>query len=329
MDTDSKIASLQVLKNKLTQLSLDKDFLYRVEAHNPWFIPRYTLASIQSICNQYLDESKLRIWLGRYPLTEKEQTTGLILAGNIPLVGFHDILCGYFTSQKLNIKLSSKDNFLTSHVLNLWSEIDPDWKNRMTLVDKIEDCTKVIATGSNNTYKYFEFYFKKYKHILRKNRTSIAIVPNNISDEELNYLIDDIFLYFGLGCRNVSKLWIEKGFDLGRIFEASERYNFLFEHTKYMNNYDYQRTLLLLNKIPHLSNNFLMLREDSSLYSPISVVNYELYNTQESIDQFINQHREEIQCVIGRDNIPFGKAQSPELWDYADGVDTMQFLLDD
>ena len=323
---ESKIKVLTQFAQELQKLASDADFLYRVEGQNNWFTPEFVQLSIENIRANYLEEKKLRAWLAQYPIEEKWHVA-LILAGNIPLVGFHDILCAYFSASQVSIKLSSKDRILTTAVLDIWSRLDSEWAQRMQIIERIVSCDKIIATGSNNSYNYFEHYFKKFKTILRKNRTSIAVVPKNMTDEELNFLIDDLFLYYGLGCRNVSKLWIEKGFELGRIFEASEKYKRYFQHSKYMNNYDYQRTLLLLNKIEHLSNDFLMLKPDKSIFSAISVIHYELYENENEIKADLETHKEDIQCILGRDYIPYGKGQSPRLADYADGVDTMQFLL--
>lgn len=323
---NAKIQHLVALGTELKKLSIDQDFLWSVESQNPWFIPDFTKLNLESITNNFLQTDKLDAWLEHYAVKEKG-SLGIILAGNIPMVGFHDILCSYFCAEKVEIKLSSKDLKLTPHVLKLWTDIDPLWKERLSIVDRLGTCEKIIATGSNSAYNYFEQYFGKYKNILRRNRTSVAIVPKDISNEELNFLIDDIFIYFGLGCRNVSKLWIEKGFELSRIFEASERYNSFFNHVKYMNNYDYQRTLLLLNKVPHLSNNFLMLKEDKSLFSPISVLNYESFEDIKEVKSLLAANQQDIQCIVGRDFVPFGQTQQPALSDYADGVDTMNFLL--
>lgn len=323
-----KFPKLALLKSKLEELALDEDFLYRVESNNNWFTKDSVSKSLSAIAEKFLSDDVLTLWVANYDLTKRNGTTGLILAGNIPLVGFHDILCAYFCSEKVLIKLSSKDAILTKKVLDIWAEIDHEWASRFELVERIVRCDKIIATGSNSSYNYFEVYFKKFKNILRKNRTSIAILHNNTTNEEIEALMDDIFLYGGLGCRNVSKLYIERGFELKRIFEAAERYSFMFHHSKYMNNYDYQRTLLLLNKIDHLSNNFLMLRQFEELFTPISVVNYEYFDNIEELTNKFELHKNEIQCIIGSNFIPFGEAQSPGLFDYADGVDTMEFLLE-
>jgi hypothetical protein len=323
---ESKINVLKQLAQELDNLASDTDFLYRIESQNNWFTPDFVQLSIKSITENYLEEKALRTWLEGYTIEDKDHVA-IILAGNIPLVGFHDVLCSYFAASRVSIKLSSKDHILTKAVLDIWSKLDSDWARRMQIIERIESCDKIIATGSNSSYHYFELYFKKYKSILRKNRTSIAIVHKDMTDEELDFLIDDIFLYFGLGCRNVSKLWIEKGFELSRIFEASEKYNRCFQHSKYMNNYDYQRTLLLLNSIEHLSNNFLMLKPDNSLFSAISVLHYEIFENEKEVQSDLELHKDDIQCVIGRGYVPYGQGQSPQLSDYADGVDTMQFLL--
>lgn len=308
-------------------LSLDNVFLNEVYARNNWFIPLFVQNALKNICNEYLDANKLLKWIESYSSDAKEESIGLILAGNIPLVGFQDLLCAYMSPHTIKLKISSKDEFLTKIVLNKWFEIDPEFKNRVVFSELIKDIDKIIATGSNNSHQYFEYYFSKYKHILRKNRTSVAIVPKDITDTELDGLLDDIFMYFGLGCRNISKLYIEKGFNTNRLFEKAERYDFLFNQQKYMNNYDYQRTLLLLNKEAHLSNNFLILKEDKSLHSPISNVFYQYFENIEEVYAEIDTIRDEIQCVVSRNDIPFGKTQLPSLTDYADNIDVMEFLL--
>lgn len=328
MNWAQKIDVLDTLGQKLNQWREDEEFLYRVESQNPWFIPQYTQLAIQNIVEQYLDKEKLKSWLSNYEEKDHHSTIGVITAGNIPLVGFHDILSAYMMgNSSIQLKISSKDQILSQRLIELWTSIDANFSSRLEVVERIHQCDKIIATGSNQTFKYFEAYFGKYKHVLRKNRTSIGVIHREITDEELNLLLDDVFLFFGLGCRNISKLWIERGFNLDRIFESSERYKYFFEHSKYMNNYDYQRTLLLLNKIPHLSNNFFILREDLSLFTPISVVHYSYYDNVNEIADFIQKEQENLQCVIGKDYIPFGRAQSPTLSDYADGVDTIQFLF--
>lgn len=326
MSQEVKIENLGLLRTGIEQLLNESDFLLEVENSNPWFLKDYTSQAMRSVASELLDSIKLTQWIKKYEFNNEAKMVGLIAAGNIPLVSFHDILCVYLSPHLLKLKMSSKDHFLTKAILDLWMNIDESWRSRVEVVDRIEGCDMIIATGSNNTYKYFEHYFAKYDTILRKNRSSIAILKKDILDRDLDLLMDDVFLYFGLGCRNVSKLWIEEGFNLDRIFEASERYNHLFTHAKYMNNYDYQRTLLLLNKIPHLSNNFLILKEDNLIYSPISCLNYQWYTNQQDYMTELNIESENIQCVVGENFVPFGHSQLPSLSDYADGVDTMEFL---
>lgn len=323
-----KIESLNKLKRSLLDLLEDSDFLQQVYASNNWFTPSLVKMSVQNICDEFLDEVKLTAWLSQYNFqsTQKE-TIGLILAGNVPLVGFQDILCVYFSPHDLKLKLSSKDTVLTKKVVELWCDIDADWSNSVEIVSIVKDIDKIIATGSNNSNQYFEFYFKKYRNILRRNRTSVAIVPKDISDEELNGLVDDIFLFYGLGCRNISKLYLEEGFNKDRLFEVSEKYSEYFNHQKYMNNYDYQRTLLLLNTVEHFSNNFLILRENPMLFTAISVVHYEWFTDINKVKEILDASKEDIQCVVGRDEISFGNAQKPTLTDYPDHIDVMEFLV--
>lgn len=325
---NQKIELLQEVKSRLLELVDNKDFLDSVYASNNWFYPEFVKLSIHNICNEYLDKNKLESWLSSYNIDEaKVETIGLILAGNIPLVGFQDILNVYFTGHNLKLKMSSKDTILTQKVLDIWTEVDPSWSLRIEKVQMMKDIDKIIATGTNNSNKYFEYYFKKYKNILRRNRTSVGIVPRDISDHELKSLVDDIFLYYGLGCRNISKLYFEKGFNKDRLFEMAEGYSEFFNHQKYMNNYDYQRTVLLLNTIEHFSNNFLILREAPELFTAISVVHYEWFTDIDSVKNELNLLKDDIQCIVGRDFVPFGAAQKPSLMDCPDHVDVMKFLL--
>jgi hypothetical protein len=323
--SSDKLSVLKKLQSFLLEICSDEDILYRVENSNPWFTPRATKEALNSIAHYLLDQQELMKWSNSYSFNDSKNI-GIICAGNIPMVSFHDILCVYASPHRLSLKLSSKDNFLTRFVLEKWMEIDLEWKSRVEFVERIEKVDKIIATGSNNSYQYFEYYFKKFDHILRKNRTSVAIVSANATDKELDGLSDDILSYFGLGCRNVSKIYFENGFNTDRLFERAEKHKYLFEHTKYMNNYDYQRTLLLMNSVPHLSNNFLMIRECPDLFSPISTVHYEWYEKIAHVELKLEEQKNEVQCIIGRDFIPFGGSQSPCLMDYADGIDVMSFL---
>jgi hypothetical protein len=236
----------------------------------------------------------------------------------------------------IKIKLSSKDDDLFPALLSVFYEIDPTLKSRVELVETLKGFDAVIATGSNNTNRYFEYYFRNYPKILRANRNSVAVLTGSESKEDLEKLADDIFLYFGFGCRNVSKLYVPVGYDLEILFPAFEKYSWLHKHTKYMNNYDYNRTILLMNKILHLSDDKVMLVEDERIASPIATLHYEYWHDEKILLSKLRQNSEKIQCVVsghpgkwgGVSEASFGKAHHPQLNDYADGVDTLQFLLE-
>ena len=303
---------------------------------NPWFTQQYVQEAINAISNEMLTGQKLNTWLGKYQMHEVNKTVGLVFAGNIPLVGFHDFLCCYVAGCKMKIKLSSKDDTLFSSVMNILFEIDPAAKAQVEIVDTLKDFDAVIATGSDNTNRHFEYYFRKYPKILRKNRNAVAILTGEETSEQLDRLADDIFLYFGFGCRNVSKVFVPVGYDITQLFPHFEKYKWLHQHGKYMNNYDYNRTLLLLNKTPHLSNDYIMLMESDSIPSPISTLHYSFWHDEKLLDSQLKQNAEKIQCVVSArpekwhlpSSVTFGQSQHPELWDYADGVDTLQFLLE-
>jgi len=304
---------------------------------NPWFTLPFLTEALEAIRTAMLDESKLNAWLDQYKLHSVNKTLGLIFAGNVPLVGFHDFLVGYIAGCQLKIKLSSKDDVLFPYVLSLLAKTDTKLAEQVTLVEKLEDFDAVIATGSDNTNRYFDYYFRNHPKVLRKNRNSVAVLTGAETAEELNALGKDVFTYFGFGCRNVSKLFVPEGYVFNAFFEAiQDDYAWLHHHTKYMNNYDYNRTLLLMNNVPHLSNNFVMISENANLASPISVLNYETYKNAEELQPKLLAHSDKIQCVVSRKSalttsfspIAFGHTQHPGLSDYADGVDTLKFLLD-
>jgi hypothetical protein len=325
----STIKFLAALGEKVKNDPPLSEIIERAYYKNNWFTPSNSNRSLQSICNEFLNEEKLQLFAQHYAYKQYSGQLAIILAGNIPLVGFHDILCGYLCGAKMQIKLSTKDDVLTKYLLLQLKEIDP--KSTIEITEKIDKIDKVIATGSSNTNRYFDYYFNKYPHLLRSNRTSVAVLDGNETEEELDLLMDDIFLYFGLGCRNVSKIFIPRDYPLNKIFEHAERYSEHFNHQKYMNNYEYNRTVYLLNKIPHLCNDFFILKEDKSIFSPISVVYYEYYDNLDALSALLEANQEYIQCVVSNvfeESIPFGKAQTPSLFDYADGVDTMKFILD-
>lgn len=303
---------------------------------NRWFTIDHIKVAMNAIVEQMLQPEQLKQWLDKYdvPTTQSEpQIIALILAGNLPLVGFHDFLCTFVSGHHAQIKLSHKDKRLLPYLVQLMAGIDERVKERITFVDKLKGFDAVIATGSNNSARYFEHYFGKYPHIIRKSRTSIAILSGEETPEDIHELGKDIFEHFGLGCRNVSKLFVPTDYDLTFLLDHLESYRSVVLHSKYRNNYDYNRSLLLINNVPHLASHHIMLQENKSITSPISLLYYEYYDNEDDLANKIIEQQEKIQCVVGspqKNNtyISFGKAQRPELWDYADKVDTLAFLLD-
>jgi hypothetical protein len=304
--------------------------------YNPWFTPENVEHALKAT-GKSLNKPDLTTWLDRYNLSKdtSPQKIGLILAGNIPLVGFHDVLCVLVTGNKALIKASSQDARLIKAVLNKLVAIDSNFFGRFSFVDRLAGFDAVIATGSNNTSRYFDYYFGKVPHIIRKNRNSIAVLTGNETAEELHQLGHDIFDYFGLGCRNVSKLFIPRGYDIATFFEAIESYKDIVNHNKYNNNYGYNKSIYLVGQEQHLDNGFLLLKENDALASPLAVVFYNYYDNLADVEQFISAKNENIQCIVSKaplqiknQLVGFGKSQQPKLWDYADGVDTMEFLIE-
>ena len=304
--------------------------IYEAKAKNGWFDVDNQLFAIKSWA-QALKEENLEKWLSAYDITEKKsgKTIGIITAGNIPMVGFHDILTVVMSGNKAQIKLSSNDDVLIPFVLNYLADFAPEIKDQYEFVEKLSGFDAVIATGSDNTARYFEAYFKNVPHLIRKNRTSVAVLTGNESDKDLEGLAQDILQYYGLGCRNVTKIYVPENYDLDLIFKPLFAWKEVINHHKYANNYDYHKAIYLMKDTPLLENGFLLMKEDRALFSPISTVFYEFYSNVNEVKAALADLTEKIQCVVGSDQefIPFGKAQHPELWDYADHVDTMEFLL--
>lgn len=301
--------------------------VHTVKRNNPWFTSENVRRSLGGI-GSWLTREQLTDWVSDYPFATQPKRVGLVMAGNIPLVGFHDFLSVLIMGHQAVCKFSSGDNILWPAVLKLMREIDARVLEHITVtVGKFENIDAIIATGSDNSARYFEHYFGKYPNIIRKNRTSVAVLTGNESDEELQFLSDDIFSYFGLGCRNVSKLLIHEDFDLDRffkgIFHVGEQ---LMQHHKYMNNFDYNRAVYLLNREDVLENGFALLRFTEDLHSPLSVLNCHKYKDWKEVESFIMKKADEIQVVIGKDFTPFGQSQQPGLTDYADNINTLDFL---
>jgi hypothetical protein len=251
------------------------------------------------------------------------------MAGNIPLVGFHDFLCALISGNNVQIKLSSKDSKLIKYLVGYIERIEPSFQGRITFKERLEGFDAIIATGSDNSARYFEYYFGKYPNIIRKNRTSCAILTDAESDQEIANLGIDIFSYFGLGCRNVSKLYVPTDYDFINLLSRLESFKEIIHHHKYCNNYDYQKSILLVNGVQHLDNGFLLLQENEKLVSPISVLYYERYVDESDLRNKLKVNAEKIQCIVGKvkpAEIPFGQAQYPNVWDYADQIDTLKFL---
>lgn len=305
--------------------------MQRQKSLNGWFDIDSVKDSIESNA-QMLSEDNLKKWLSNYTLNEQQpKHVGVIMAGNIPLVGFHDFLTVLITGNVIKAKLSSNDNTLLPKIAEVLISIEPDFKQRINFIEKLEDFSAVIATGSDNTARYFKQYFDKYPHIIRKNRTSVAIVSNDDTEQELKKLGTDVFKYYGLGCRNVSKLFLPENYKLDKIFEAFYEFKHVIDNNKYANNYDYNKAVYLLGNNKILDNNFLLMKEDQSLNSPVGVLHYEHYSGLNDLKAKLNSDSEKIQCIVSSDKTPcqsflFGQAQYPELTDYADGVDTVEFI---
>ena len=334
MTLDQRILAFHQLGSHLRQLSEEAfETLHdTVRQENPWFTKDNVRMALKGI-EQFLQEDPLRKWTSSYslhPATPK--TIALVLAGNIPLVGFHDFLCVLISGHKAQLKLSSKDSTLFRYLIKHLVWFEPGFKTYIHIKeDKLENFDAVIATGSDNSARYFEFYFGKYPHIIRKNRTSCAILNGQETDEDLKALGTDIFSDFGLGCRNVSTLYLTQGYDLTRILSSWDEYKYSIDHHKYRNNYDYQKSILLVNGVPHLDTGFVLLQENSRLVSPIAVLYYQYYTTVEDLLTKLKANEHKIQCVVGSlapATIPFGQAQYPALWDYADQIDTLKFLAE-
>lgn len=307
------------------------DLIQLSQSHNGWYTPEQVCFSVQSWA-EALTEENIEKWLSRYDLSKfNPRKVALVLAGNIPLVGFHDFLSVLITGHDVLVKTSSNDQHLLPFLAKYLIAVEPEFNNKITFIEgKLEGFDAVIATGSNNTARYFEYYFKDKPSIIRKNRNSVAVLNGKETKEELVALGEDIFRYFGLGCRNVSKLFVPKGYSFDSFFEAIFEYQDVIHYEKYANNYDYNKAVFLMSNFKLLDNGFLTIKEDSSFGSPISSVFYEFYENLETLENDLENRSDEIQCVVSnnlvKNSIPFGTTQKPKLWDYADNVDTISFL---
>lgn len=309
--------------------------IHRTSFKNPWFTVENQQKAVAAVAQHYLQREKLKEWLSHYDMPEDQpvKTVGLVLAGNIPLVGFHDVLCVFAAGHRAMIKLSDKDQYLLPYLLKLLGRFDERAAAYFQTVERLQNFDAVIATGSNNSARYFYAYFGKYPHIIRRNRNGIAVLTGEEGEEELKELGKDVFQYFGLGCRNVAKLYVPEGYDFDPLLKAFHEYRDIVLHNKYKNNFDYNFATHVLNKTEYKNNGCIILTENPSIHSRIGELYYETYPDKASLEKVLKARQGEIQCIVAREEavnaktFPFGKAQEPELWDYADGVDTMAFLL--
>ena len=332
MNLNERISLFSSLGNIIAEkdnLTINTSF-DRIKYSNPWFSQENILLSLSSV-SKMLEKEALIDWTSKYDFksTSNKKKVFIIMAGNLPLVGFHDFLSVLISGNVAVVKLSSKDNILPRILIELMISIDPRISEFINVVDNIIDLNvdAVIATGSDNSSKYFDYYFKGFKSIIRKNRRSVAILDDSESESQLESLADDVFSYYGLGCRSVSKIYIPVDYDLNKLFKSFFKYNPIINNIKYANNYDYNKTIYLMNKENLLDNGFVIFKEDQSIQSPVATIFYEYYNSRKDLNNYINLHRNLFQCVVSNTDIPFGQSQFPKLTDYADQKDTIEFLL--
>lgn len=303
----------------------------KAHEQNGWFLPAFINLSAKNIAQQFLHSNILNRWISHYPQLQNDtlpkKTIGIVMAGNIPLVGFHDFLCVFISGHTAFIKPSSKDETLLKHLVDKMTEWEPKVAAVVQFHDMLKGCDAYIATGSNNSAGYFEYYFSRYPHIIRKNKTSVAVLTGYETEAELDALADDVFLYYGMGCRNVTKIYVPNGYVFTKLINRFSRYNYLADNSKYKNNLDYNLALHVLNNKFYMSTEALLLVEEPSVFSPVSQLNYGFYTDAATLLTALKANNE-LQCIVGNKAVPFGEAQCPNIMQYADGVDTLQFLLE-
>lgn len=333
MNLKERTTAFRQLVERIENLAPEEENNLFISARNQnsWFTEDSIRLSLNGMV-RFLSEEHLFTWVSRYNLEpQAAKKVGVAMAGNIPLVGFHDFLCILLSGHQLIAKLSSQDSVLLQFITQELLRIEPRFGPFIHFEEQLKGIDAVIATGSDNTSRYFEYYFRKIPRIIRKNRTSCAILLGEEPSEELTKLGLDIFSYFGLGCRNVSKLFVPQGYNLAHLLDSWEGYKEIIHHHKYVNNYDYQKSLLLINQVPFLDNGFVMLTQNETLVSPISVIFYEEYADQNELYQKLTLNQNKIQCIVSaqgwyKESVAFGEAQFPYAWDYADNIDTLRFL---
>ena len=303
--------------------------------YNGWFTREFVYNALYAL-GESLQEEALHRWTNGYPALRDSQspkTVGVVMAGNVPAVGFHDFLSVLMSGHRLQARLSSDDNKLMPAIADVLLEIEPGFSHFISFTEEtLHDFDAIIATGSNNTSRYFEYYFGKYPHIIRKNRNGVAVLTGEETEKQMQALADDVFLYYGLGCRNVAKLFVPEGYDFGPFLKVLAERTGVAENHKYFNNYEYNKAIFLVNGRQHLDTGNLLLVEDDKFASPVGVLHYTFYSSPVALRNHLMVNREQVQCVVSEaaflsQTVPFGKSQSPALWDYADGVDTLDFLL--
>jgi len=299
-------------------------------SQNPWFTTPSVQLAVTGI-SSFLDEQTLREWTSKYVLENGgSKKIAIIMAGNIPLVGFHDFLCVLISGHQVVMKLSSKDSQLIKQIIDALVSIEPAFSEKIMIEENLlKSFDAVIATGSDNSARYFHQYFGKYPNIIRKNRTSCAVLTGKETNQELTLLGRDVFTHFGLGCRNVSKLYVPKNYNLKNLLENWKGFEDITHHHKYCNNYDYQKAILLVNLQDHLDTGYVLLHESDKLVSPIAVIYCEYYTSEDDVINKIIANRDKLQCIVGNEEfctVAFGEAQLPKVWEYADDVDTLKFL---
>ena len=328
MDLQNRIYAVAELGEFM--LSSHKDWINaktKAFQHNPWFVPDFIDLSVNNIVQNFLNTDLLMSWLQPYHLLPNPDTVkkvGIVMAGNIPLVGFHDFLCCFLSGHHQIIKLSTKDAILLPAIIDFLKGRHPAFDELIRQDTILRGLDAYIATGSSNSARYFDYYFGKYPSLIRRNKTSVAILDGLETNDDLEKLADDVFLFFGLGCRNVTKIFVPEGYDFVPLLNAFRKYQWMADHNKYKNNYDYRLSLAILNKLYYMTNDCILLLENESDFSPISVLHYSYYkNTGAEISV---RENENLQVIVGRNHTPFGISQQPRLADYADGTDTMNFL---
>ncbi len=336
MNRQERIAALCALGEQLQQKDDYREaVMARTAVHNPWLTVENQRLAIQAICDHFLQQPLLESWSAGYTVADEvePERVGIVMAGNIPLVGFHDFLCTFISGHQSVVKCSEKDPWLFPLLVRQLIAIDARAEALVTMADRLNDVDAIVATGSNNTARYFEAYFGHKPHIIRRNRSGLAVLSGEESREDLLALGKDVFTYFGLGCRNVSSLWVPVGYDFTPLLEAMYEYREIVLHSKYKNNFDYHYASFLLNRQPFLANGCVMLLENPRIASPVATLHYQYYGQASELPERLRAAAADIQVVVsamellqGSHARPFGQAQQPQLADYADGIDTMAFL---